>query len=105
MLIIAGIKKKGELQYLRKSIRLFFGIIMFLGYAFASGGMLLGWTEKGLQYIDGVQGRYLLPFSVLAFLALKSDKLVVDKKIDDHLVFNTICLDVCAVFCIYRFFI
>lgn len=76
-----------------------------LGYAFASGGMLLGWTEKGLQYIDGVQGRYLLPFAILAFLSLRSDKLVADKSLDNHLVFNTVWLDVYAVFCIYRFFI
>ncbi len=105
MLLLAGVKKGGELQYFDKTVRLFFLVIALLGYAFASGGMLLGWTEKGLQYIDGVQGRYLLPFAILAFLSLRSDKLVADKSLDNHLVFNTVWLDVYAVFCIYRFFI
>lgn len=104
MLLLAGVKKRGELQYFSKTVRLFLGGIALLGYAFASGGMLLGWTEKGLQYIDGVQGRYLLPFAILAFLLLRSDKLVADKSLDNYLVFNTVWLDVYAVFCIYRFF-
>ncbi|MBQ6590465.1 MAG: DUF2142 domain-containing protein [Lachnospiraceae bacterium] len=37
--------------------------------------MLLGFTEKGLGYVDGLQGRYFLPYAPLIFLILRTRRL------------------------------
>lgn len=37
--------------------------------------MLLGFTEKGLGYVDGLQGRYFLPYAPLVFLILQTHRL------------------------------
>ena len=37
--------------------------------------MLLGFTEKGLGYVDGLQGRYFLPYAPLVFLILQTRRL------------------------------
>lgn len=37
--------------------------------------MLLGFTEKGLGYVDGLQGRYFLPYAPLVFLILRTRRL------------------------------
>jgi len=42
--------------------------------AFAVGGMLIGWTNKGASSIEGVQGRYFLPALPLFLLALRNKK-------------------------------
>lgn len=42
--------------------------------------MLTGWTPKGSEVIQGVQGRYFLPVAVLAFFMFKSNRLKISSK-------------------------
>ncbi len=105
MLIIAGVRKNNEPQYLSRKAKAFLILVVLLGYGFASGGMLLGWTHTNMQYVEGVQGRYLLPFAIPAFLIIRSGKLLVDEEVDRKLMFSSIWLEMLVVFCIYRHFV
>ena len=46
------------------------------GAAFAVGGMMIGHTPAGSPVIEGVQGRYLLPFALPFFFGISSSALV-----------------------------
>ena len=59
--------------------------------------MLLAWTEIGSQTIEGVQGRYFLPFIVLIFMMLRCKKAALKNKRDDVLIVSAVVLDVVSV--------
>lgn len=58
------------------SERVILGVTVFLGAAFSVGGMLVGNTPAGSPVIEGVQGRYLLPFLMPLLLLLIPRKIV-----------------------------
>lgn len=45
-------------------------------------GMLLSWTPMGHVSIEGVQGRYFLPFMVILLTACKNRMVILDRRID-----------------------
>lgn len=45
-------------------------------------GMLFGWTPMGYVSIEGVQGRYFLPFMLILLTACKNRNLLLNKRID-----------------------
>ncbi len=60
----------GDKITLNSRSKIFIGIILFIMVGLVWGGMLLGYTEVGSDYIKGIQGRYFLPFEWLIFLVL-----------------------------------
>ncbi|WP_207645536.1 DUF2142 domain-containing protein [Marvinbryantia formatexigens] len=59
--------------------------------------MLLAWTEVGTQSIDGVQGRYFLPFAGLLFVVFRNKTFSFKNKRDDLLIFSAALLDMIAI--------
>lgn len=55
-----------------KKMKCFFGTLSFLMFMAISSSMLLGWTLNTEFAIEGVQGRYLLPFAPLIFLLFRT---------------------------------
>lgn len=55
--------------------RIWILLLIAAGAALIFLAMLLGFTEKGSDYVTGVQGRYFLPYLPLAMLLLRSDRL------------------------------
>lgn len=74
-------------------------LILLCGIMF--GGILvalwLDWTPMGSESIQGVQGRYFLPFLPMFVLALRGRGLVLRKKIDYELCFAVFLLNLWAV--------
>lgn len=71
IVLIASLPKASEHNLFPVSRRIMLFVIAFLGIGFAVGGMLIGWTDVGSDFIDGVQGRYFLPFLPLLIFALQ----------------------------------
>lgn len=92
MLLIAGMRKKEEPLYLSKRVKTGMVLLALMGIGFACAGMLLSWTPVSYRWIEGVQGRYFLPFAVLLFLAVRSDKITVDESTDQKILFSAIWL-------------
>jgi len=45
-------------------------------------GMLLSWTPMGHVSVEGVQGRYFLPFMMILLTACKNRMVILDRRID-----------------------
>lgn len=101
MLIIAGMRKRDEKVYMGKKMKVFFCGLAILGIGFACAGMLLSWTPISFNRIEGVQGRYFLPFAIMLFLAIRSEKIAVDRSIDNKLIFSGVWLEMLVFLFLY----
>lgn len=101
LLIIAGMRKKDELVYLSRKMKIYFCGLAVLGIGFACAGMLLSWTPVSYTWIEGVQGRYFLPFVIMLFLSVRSEKISVDKSVDNKLIFSGVWLEMLVFLFIY----
>ena len=54
--------------------------------------MLLGFTKKGLGYVDGLQGRYFLPYIPLVFLFIRTPRIVRERLSDSALICRAVYL-------------
>lgn len=82
--IAGGCSVKGEkTQYMPdkkfRIVNIGLSIIMFLGIL---ASLWIGWTAITFSEIDGVQGRYFLPFLPMIVLSMKNKIFVLNKNID-----------------------
>jgi uncharacterized membrane protein len=101
MLLVAGMRKQGEPQYLSRRAKAYMCCLAVIGMGFAAAGMLLYWTPMSYNVIEGIQGRYFLPFIPLLFLAIRSERITVDNKVDNTLMFSGIWLQMAVILCLY----
>lgn len=92
LLFLASCTKVNETKQLDGKNKAFLWMVFLMGFGFAAAGMLLGWTPMGYTYVEGVQGRYLLPFLPCALLALRNGSVTVEKNIDTHIAFFTVLM-------------
>ncbi|MCI8717237.1 MAG: DUF2142 domain-containing protein [Lachnospiraceae bacterium] len=101
LLIIAGMRKDDEPIYLGKKMKIYLCSLAVLGIGFACAGMLLSWTPISYDWIEGVQGRYFLPFVILLLLSIRSNRITINKEVDKKLIFSGIWLQMLIVIFIY----
>lgn len=101
LLIIAGMRKDDEPIYLSKKMKIYLCSLAVLGIGFACAGMLLSWTPISYDWIEGVQGRYFLPFVILLLLSIRSNRITINKEVDKKLIFSGIWLQMLIVIFIY----
>ena len=63
----------------------------------------LSTTPINAKYIMGVQGRYFLTFLPIVLLALKNEKLVLKKNIDNGLILGMFMVQVYTLYVIWRY--
>lgn len=102
MLLVAGLKKNGEITFLETRARIFIILICIIGIGFACAGMLLGWTPKSYSSIEGVQGRYFLPYMVVGILTLRNSHIVIDEHIERAIIFASIWLEMFVLISLFR---
>ncbi len=78
LVILSSLPEKKEQGRIGTKEKVWFFVISLLTAAFAVGGMLIGWTNKGASSIEGVQGRYFLPALPLFLFALQNTKVCVE---------------------------
>ncbi len=76
LVLVSSLPRASEHGLFSGKRRLMLFLIAFFGTAFAVGGMLIGWTDRGSDFIDGVQGRYFLPFLPLLIFALRPQRII-----------------------------
>lgn len=105
LMMLGSTTKNNENIYLSTSTKFIFLIISILTFSFAAGGMLTGFTPVGIDYIQGVQGRYFLPFAILSFLLLRTKKIRIYDSIDNQIVLTGVVLQYVVIFCLFLHFI
>ncbi len=66
-----------------------------------AGAMLLSWTGRDSQIIEGIQGRYFLPVLPLFLLLLKNETVVLKRDISRGILYTFFCMDAYALLRIF----
>lgn len=90
-LLVLMFRKPGEQLIVSKGRRVWILLVCGAGIAAIMFSMLLAWTPVGAKTIEGVQGRYFLPFLPAILFCLKNDWIVLTKSADRKILFG-MCL-------------
>lgn len=101
LLVVLTLRKPGEPLLIRKGQKLWIWFLAFLCLGALMFSMLLTWTPLSATMIQGVQGRYLLPFLPALLLTIKNDRLVRTAGRDGGILFAMACMDVYAILRIF----
>ena len=101
ILLMLALRKPGESLKISGGQRVWIWVICLICLGALMFSMLLAWTPVSAGFIQGVQGRYLLPLLPIFALSLKNDRLVRTDCDDRKLLFGLICM---VVYVILRIF-
>lgn len=92
-LLALALRKPGESLVLTGGKRLWVFAVSAGCAAAVMLSMLIAWTPLSSQVINGVQGRYFLPFLPVLLLALKNDWVVLTKERNRSILYLMCCLN------------
>lgn len=102
VLLGASLRKKGEGIYLRIQERVIIWGMCFVCTALIFVSMLLYWTPRSASTIEGIQGRYFLPYLPLAAYTLGLKRLERRRLTDEWLILCLLGLSALSCFFILR---
>ncbi|MFP3153096.1 DUF2142 domain-containing protein [Lachnospiraceae bacterium ZAX-1] len=85
VLFLAGIRIKGEKEWIPYEHKLWIAIICGGIFFLIEMAMLVGWTPITYPFVMGVQGRYFLPILPLIMLLLQNKAIMLDKDYTNRL--------------------
>jgi uncharacterized membrane protein len=95
-LLLLALKQPGETAVMPVWARLWSLGIAALVVLALCGAMLVSWTTRSAVVIEGLQGRYFLPFLPLVLFTFKNDKIVLTGDFRREILFAFFCMDVYA---------
>lgn len=101
LLLMLASRKPGESLHISGGQRAWVWTICLICLGALMFSMLLAWTPVSASFIQGVQGRYLLPLLPIFALSLKNDRLVRTDCDDRKLLFVMVCIDVYVILRIF----
>lgn len=93
VLVILALKKPGEEVVISTGNRLWIWFLALLLLGALMFSMLLAWTPRSAFMIEGVQGRYLLPFLPAVLLTFRNSRVVRTKSDDRGLLYGVMLMD------------
>ena len=100
-LILLALKKSGEEIVIKIKARLWIWFICLVIFGALMFSMLLAWTPKSSNMVQGVQGRYMLPLLPIFLLTLKNQKAVRTDTDDRLILYTMIAADVYVILRIF----
>lgn len=94
-------RKPGENLKISGGQRIWIGVICAGCAGLVLLSMLIAWTPLSSRVINGVQGRYFLPFLPVLLLALKNNTVVLTKNPNRSILYLMCCLDAYALIRLY----
>lgn len=92
-LLELAFRKPGENLEMSKKQRIWVLVVCAGCAAATMGSMLIAWTPISSKVINGVQGRYFLPFLPVLLMALKNDTVVLTKNRNRSILYLMCCLN------------
>lgn len=86
---MSSVKKNNDIIQMSMKTRVMLLGICGFTTAFIMGALLLDWTPISYYAIQGVQGRYFLPFSILLLMIFRGDWIKAEEKIDGYCIYLT----------------
>lgn len=87
LLVLSVLKTKEEPVYVKAWQKWWVTFVCLACAGIILAGMLLTWTPKDYISIEGVQGRYFLPFMLALSLVARNEKLMYEKAVDRGLMY------------------
>lgn len=103
MLLVSTINHGKEVTITTTKDKCVIALICFLCFAFVLAGLLFVWTPLEYEAIQGVQGRYFLPFLLPSVLLLKNNNIRLKKNVDRYIIFGAVILQA-FVLCTLQFY-
>lgn len=97
ILVVLALKKPGEEVMFSTGNRLWIWFLALLLLGALMFSMLLAWTPRSASMIEGVQGRYLLPFLPAVLLTFRSSRVVRTGSDDRGLLYAVMMMDLYVV--------
>ena len=94
-------RKPGEDLKISGGQRVWIGVVCAGCAGLVLLSMLIAWTPLSARVINGVQGRYFLPFLPVLLLALKNNTVVLTKNPNRSILYLMCCLDAYALIRLY----
>lgn len=94
-------RKPGESLHFSGGQRVWIGVVCAGCAGLVMLSMLIAWTPLSARVINGVQGRYFLPFLPVLLLALKNNTVVLTKNPNRSILYLMCCLDAYALIRLY----
>lgn len=91
--MVLALKKPGEEVMFSTGNRLWIWFLALLLLGALMFSMLLAWTPRSASMIEGVQGRYLLPFLPAVLLTFRSSRVVRTGSDDRGLLYAVMMMD------------
>ena len=98
LLAISVLNLDGKEICFSKKQRILTYVAIFVGGLLIIASMWIFWSPDTTGYIQGIQGRYFLPYLFPALLALKNHKAVIRKNIDNFLIFGIFLIGIVTFF-------
>lgn len=90
-LLILSLRKPGDSLYITKKQKLWIWFLISACISAIFVSMLVTWTPVSAKVINGVQGRYFLPFLLIALLTIKNDFIVLTHNADRVILYSMCC--------------
>jgi len=103
LLMMSALKQKHDNYVFTINKRIVLLIISGITIFLVMTAMLLGWTPRSYNIIEGVQGRYFIPVIPLIMMAFRNHIIVINKEIDKNLVVIAILLQYCVISSVINF--
>lgn len=87
LLILSVLKTREEALYVKTWHKWWISFICLACTGIILAGMLLTWTPRDYISIEGVQGRYLIPFSLALSLVGRNSRLMYERSVDRGLMY------------------
>lgn len=100
-LLLLAFRKPGETLVLTGGKRIWIWLICAACAGVTMLSMLIAWTPISSVIINGVQGRYFLPFLPVFLMSCKNDTLVLTKNPDRMILYVMCCVDAYALLRIF----
>lgn len=85
--LLTAVRPQTEGQGLKGGAKFWTGLMALGSMGIVMLGLTIGWTPNDYEIIQGVQGRYFLPFIPMALLMVRTPLFTVRKNIDGALIF------------------
>ncbi len=96
-LLVLSMKKPGESLALNGGRRIWVGVLCAGCAAATMLSMLIAWTPLSSNVINGVQGRYFLPFLPVLLMSWKNDLAVLTRNCDRKVLYMMCCANIYVV--------
>lgn len=100
-LLALAMRQPEETQPMTRAARAWTLLIAAGIVLLTAGAMLVAWTTRGAQIIEGIQGRYFLPVLPLFLLPLRNSLFRLDRNIGRTVLAMLFCMDVYVLFRIF----